>query len=238
MSTFLTAEWRKLAMANYTVDPSILKPYLPAHTQLDLWRGQCYVSLIGFMFLNTRVKGCRIPYHIDFEEVNLRFYVVYDDGVSLKRGVVFIREIVPKRLLTMVANSVYGEHYATMPMKHHWKTEGSQMEVSYQWKQDRWYSFSIKTDRVSQPILAGSEEEFIIEHYWGYTKLSGQKTSEYGVEHPRWEVYPVNQYEIEVDFEALYGEAFGVLNGQKPVSVFLAEGSEISVLGGKKITLR
>jgi uncharacterized protein YqjF (DUF2071 family) len=236
MGTFLTAEWRKLVIANYTVDPSILKPFLPAFTQLDLWKGKCYVSLIGFMFLNTRVKGCRIPYHINFEEVNLRFYVVHDNGVSLKRGVVFIREIVPKRLLTVVANTVYGEHYATMPMKHHWKTEGAEMEVSYQWKQDKWYALSVNTDHVPQPILAGSEEEFITEHYWGYTKLSDHKTSEYGVEHPRWEVYPVNNYEIDVDFAALYGEAFGVLNGQKPVSVFLAEGSEISVLGGNKIT--
>jgi len=223
-------------MANYTIDPSILKPYLPAFTQLDLWKGKCYVSLIGFMFLNTRVKGCRIPFHIDFEEVNLRFYVVHDDGISLKRGVVFIREIVPKRLLTLVANSVYGEHYATMPMKHHWKTEGNHLDVSYQWKKGKWYSLSVKTADEPQAILAGSEEEFITEHYWGYTKLSGHKTSEYGVEHPRWEVYPVREYEIEVDFAALYGKEFELLNRQKPASVFMAEGSVISVLGGKKIT--
>ena len=223
-------------MANYTVDPELLKPYLPAFTQLDLWKGKCYVSLIGFMFLNTRVKGCRIPYHIDFEEVNLRFYVVHNDGVSLKRGAVFIREIVPKRLLTLVANSVYGEHYATMPMKHQWRVDEDQIEVSYHWKKEKWHSFSVKAAHSPQPILKGSEEEFITEHYWGYTKLTDEKTSEYGVEHPRWEVYPVNSYEIDVDFGALYGERIKELNQQKPVSVFLAEGSEISVLGGKKVT--
>jgi uncharacterized protein YqjF (DUF2071 family) len=232
MSTFLNAEWRKLVMANYTLDPNLLQPFLPAGTSLDLWKGQCYVSLIGFLFLNTRVKGCRIPYHIDFEEVNLRFYVVHDDGISLKRGVVFIKEIVPKRLLTFVANTIYGEHYATMPMRHEWKTLESHMEISYQWKQEKWHTLAVQADLSPHAIAEGSEEEFITEHYWGYTRLSENKTSEYGVEHPRWEVYPVNHYQIDVDFAALYDEPFSVLNQQQPVSVFLAEGSEIKVLGG------
>src|SRR5262249_31152496 len=118
--TFLKAEWRKLAMANYAIDKNILTPSIPAKTELDLWNDTCYVSLVGFMFLNTSIKGFKIPFHINFEEVNLRFYVRYQDGTEWKRGVVFIKEIVPKPALTFVANTAYGEHYETMRMDHSW----------------------------------------------------------------------------------------------------------------------
>jgi uncharacterized protein YqjF (DUF2071 family) len=235
MSVFLEAEWRKLVMANYAVDPNILKPYLPYRTELDVWQNNCYVSLVGFMFLNTRVKGFRIPFHVNFEEVNLRFYVRYKDDGVWKRGVVFIREIVPKLALSLVANLVYGEPYVTMPMRHDWSETENSLKVSYEWKKNRWHSMSVEVERTSFPILDGSEEEFITEHYWGYTRRSEVKTSEYGVEHPRWEHFPVMNYHIDVDFGLLYGDKFAHLSMEKPHSVLLAEGSEIRVLGGKNI---
>ena len=117
-SKFLTAEWRKLAIANYSVDPKILKPYLPYKTELDLWNGKCYVSLVGFRFVNTKLKGISIPFHRHFEEVNLRFYVRFKDPTGWKRGVAFIKEIVPKPALTFIANTIYREKYITLPMKH------------------------------------------------------------------------------------------------------------------------
>ena len=89
--SFLKAEWRKLAMANYAIDKDILKKYVPAKTELDLWNDTCYVSLIGFMFLNTKVLGLKIPFHINFEEVHLRFYVNYKDGIEWKRNVLFFQ---------------------------------------------------------------------------------------------------------------------------------------------------
>ncbi len=104
--TFLKAEWRKLVMANYAVDPALLMNYLPNKTELDFWNGTCYVSLVGFMFQNTKVMGIKIPFHVDFEEVNLRFYVRYKDAGEWKRGVVFIKEIVPKPMLKIVANTI------------------------------------------------------------------------------------------------------------------------------------
>src|SRR4051812_45506678 len=108
---FLQAEWRKLAMANYAVDPAVLKRHLPYKTELHLWNDTCYVSLVGFRFVNTRLRGFRVPFHINFEEVNLRFYVRYKDGDQWKRGVVFMKEIVPKPALTFVANAFYKENY-------------------------------------------------------------------------------------------------------------------------------
>ena len=86
----------------------------------------------------------------------------------------------------------------------------------------------------AKPIEAGSAEEFFTEHYWGYTKR-GAWTSEYAVLHPRWQMYSVLQYAIDVDFEALYSNEFGFLTGRTPESILLAEGSVVEVRTGERI---
>jgi len=228
--SFLTAEWRKLAIANYAVDQDILLPYLPAGTIFDLWNGTCYVSLIGFLFKNTKLMGFSIPFHANFEEVNLRFYVKYKDADNWKRGVVFIKEIVPKFALSVVANTIYNENYAAMPMSHNWSESGEEREVTYKWRfRNQWQSFSIQAHKNLAEIPADSETEFITEHYWGYARYSAIKTNEYEVRHPRWAQYKVNHYKLDVDFGLTYGEKFNFLNGQEPASVMLIEGSDISV---------
>lgn len=233
--TFLHAEWRKLVMANFAVEKKLLEPYLPYKTELDLWKDTCYISLVGFMFQNTRVKGFRIPFHTDFEEVNLRFYVRFKDREEWKRGVVFIKEIVPKPALTWVANTIYGENYETMPMGHNWEIRDGLLNVGYKWKKKEWSSINVTADLKPHEMEAGSEAEFITEHYWGYTKIHDQKTSEYRVEHPKWEIYDTKTYSIEVDFGNVYGQSFEFLKNETPLSVFLAEGSEIKVKEGKVI---
>jgi uncharacterized protein len=235
MKTFLTAEWRKLIMANYVVPPTLLAPFVPKNTELDFWNGNCYVSLIGFMFQNTKLKGIRIPFHSKFEEVNLRFYVKHKKDNEWKRGAVFIKEIVPKFMISLVANTLYGEHYQTLPMKNTFNTEGGIQSIEYSWKMDDWQSIKVEAETFLIPILEGSEAEFITEHYWGYTQLNSGKTSEYGVEHPRWDMYPVKKQRINVDFGKNYGAQFEFLNQEKPNSVFLAEGSEIVVREGRFI---
>jgi len=224
-----------LVMANYAVNPEILKKYIPPNTTLDLWEGKCYVSLIGFMFLNTCLKGIKVPYHVNFEEVNLRFYVVREVNGELRRGVVFIREIVPKRILSFVANKLYREHYVTMPMQHEWKLVNDRLEVTYKWKKNNWHSISITALNTTLPIHPDSEEEFITEHYWGYSKLSESKTLEYRVEHPRWKILPIKSFTIEVDFKEVYGDDFSFLTSQVPDSIFMAEGSEIQVFNYRNI---
>jgi uncharacterized protein len=234
-NTFLSAEWRKLAMANYAIDKKILEPYLPAKTEIDLWNNTCYVSLVGFMFMNTKLKGIKIPFHTNFEEVNLRFYVRYNDNGTWKRGVVFIKEIVPKPALTFVANTIYNENYETMQMDHSWWESKENLEVEYKWKKKNWNTFRVNTSTTRELIKNGSEEEFITEHYWGYTKLKNGKTSEYGVEHPKWEVYKTKDFFVDVDFGDIYGVDFAFLKNEIPKSVFLAEGSTIEVKEGKDI---
>ena len=223
-------------MANYAVDPSVLKPFLPSHTELDLWNGTCYVSLVGFLFKNTRVLGFKIPFHINFEEVNLRFYVKYNSTEGVRRGVVFIKEIVPKPAIAWVANTLYKENYASKPMKYAWNEHKNTLEVAYHWQtQNTWFAMKATAENKPQNLVRGSEAEFITEHYWGYARRDENTTIEYQVEHPSWQIYPVLDYKIEVDFEKEYGQTFGFLNQKQPLSVFLAEGSPIIVRAGAEI---
>lgn len=222
-------------MANYAIDRQVLLPFVPAGTELDSWQNTCYVSLIGFMFLNTRIKGFAIPYHTRFEEVNLRFYVRYKHEQEWRRGVVFIKEIVPRPALTFVANTIYKENYETMPMAHTWLLHKDRLDVEYRWKKREWNSFRLTAHPEPMPIETESEHEFITEHYWGYTRISESLTSQYEVLHPRWMTYPVTDYTIQVDFGLVYGDSFAFLSQQKPRSVLLAEGSEISVKTGSKL---
>ena len=176
--SFLKAEWRKLIMVNYAIEPEILKPFVPFGTELDYWNGKCYVSIVGFMFLNTRVLGLKIPFHTNFEEVNLRFYVKRKEGENWKRGVVFVKEIVPKHAITFIANTFYKENYITLQMSHKWKTLGGQLSIEYSWRTKNMVnSLSVVAKRDSEQILENSEAEFITEHYWGYAKNNKAKTN-------------------------------------------------------------
>lgn len=232
---FLTAEWQNLLMANYSVDPSILKKYLPCYTELDAFNGVHYVSLVGFLFANTKVRGLSIPFHKSFEEVNLRFYVRYKENTQWKRGVVFIKELVPKRMISFIANTVYKENYATHPMKHSWIEHENELQVEYYWKAGkRWNFLKAIAEKEPSPLVDGSEEEFITEHYWGYTFIRNTCTGVYQVAHPRWRVHKVKTYDINCDTEKLYGKEFTPFLHQAPSSVFLAEGSEIQVMPGAR----
>lgn len=234
--SFLTAEWRKLAIANYVIDKDILIPYLPAGTEIDLFNGDCYVSLVGFLFKETKLLGVRVPFHANFEEVNLRFYVKYKEGEVWKRGVCFIKEIVPRFALALIANVVYKEHYEWMPMKHRFFEGETVRSVEYEWKcKNSWQKFAINAAVDLSEIVVESEAEFITEHYWGYTKNTETITNEYEVKHPRWMAYKVKSFHIAVDFELNYGKDFKFLNELPPASVMLMEGSEIAVEGKRRI---
>lgn len=228
-------------MVNYEVDPGILESRVPYGTEIDLHEGRCFVSLVGFMFLNTRVLGVPIPFHVNFEEVNLRFYVLRRVGDEVRRGVVFVKEIVPRAAIAFVARTLYGEPYEAAIMR----ANIDAGKVVYRFgklpkpearKFTHLMSEIIKVtrgDRLGVPA-AGSHEEFIIEHYWGYTKRGDTWTDEYRVEHPRWELYATRHPKIRVDFRRWYGEEFSFLSAASPYSVLLAKGSEIAVYKGTR----
>ncbi len=238
MSTFLTAEWRKLIMAQYAIDPAILAPYLPGGLELDLYNNICYVSLVGFLFTKVRLKGIPPPFHTTFEEVNLRFYVKrpLPDGTH-RRGVVFISEIVPKPAITLLARALYGEAYSTARTRHTWTAAPTTLDVRYDWKhRGRWQTIAAHASPQPEPIAPNSLTEFITEHYWGYTKRRNGSTGEYGVAHPRWQVYPIQSSHGEADFASLYGPSFADLTHRKPDHILLAEGSPIAIRSGSHFT--
>ncbi len=232
---FLTAEWKSLIMVNYMVPESLLKPYLPKGVEIDEYNGNCYVSLVAFHFLNTKVKGIAFPFHKNFEEVNLRFYVKYKEDNEYKRGVVFISEIVPKRMIVWVARIIYREKYSYAPMNSSVEENEQERNIVFNWGKAVQQWVQVKTGNKVKPIEPGSEEEFIFEHYWGYTTVNEKQTGEYRVEHPRWNIYPVIDYNMQVNFESLYGSSFTFLNDASPDSVFVAEGSPVKVYQRKVI---
>jgi hypothetical protein len=226
---FLSARWQHLLLANYTIQADVLAPFVPEGTRIDIFNGHVFVSLVAFMFERTRVLGLPIPHHINFEEVNLRFYVTPVNEPS-RRAVTFIKEIVPRRAIPLIANRFFSENYVALPMSH--KT--GECEHVYTWKTIRTHSIRGRiTSPLAYPAL-GSIGEFITEHYWGYAKGS-DKTLEYRVTHPQWKCCVLDDYEINVDFAQTYGERFGFLSQQQPENVLYAEGSEVQVSFPKRL---
>lgn len=235
-NTFLTAFWQNLIFANYEIDSKILQKYLPHKTELDLFEGKCFVSVVGFDFRETAVLGVKFPFHVNFEEINLRFYVRHKDGNTWKRGAVFIKEIVPKSMITFIANTLYKENYATHATRKSLQSIDNQMVLRYEWlNKSRWNYLEVTAENQKNTIAPNSEAEFITEHYWGYARSKENLTMEYEVVHPKWQIQKVINYKIEADFVDLYGCEFSFLENAEPSSVFLADGSQVSILQGKKI---
>jgi uncharacterized protein YqjF (DUF2071 family) len=236
-SVFMTASWRHLAMLNFPIDGRVLEPFLPAGTELDTWRDQAYVSMVGFEFLDARLLGWSIPLHRHFVEVNLRFYVRRQMRDGWRRGVVFIREIAPRALVCVAARWFYNENYVTMPMRHHIVAPGQDREglARYEWYLGkRWQEFSIQYEDEPRALQAGSEEEFIAEHYWAYTRQRNGSTLEYEVEHPPWRISPARSVHYDGDVEAIYGKAFAPYLCE-PTSAFVADGSPVLVRRGRPL---
>ena len=235
---FLTAEWKHLAMLNYEIEPLALSSFIPAGTELDTWNGRTFVSVVGFLFLQTRVCGFPIPFHRNFEEVNLRFYVRRKASDGWRRGVVFIKEIVPRAAIALVARKFYDELYIALPMAH--RIEGVAGKVAaaeYSWRVGKRQNvLKLSTQGDAQPLRDGSEAEFITEHYWGYNKQRNGTSLEYRVEHPRWRVQETSHAELDCDIARLYGARFQNCLTSKPSSAFLAEGSRVRVFKGERVT--
>jgi uncharacterized protein len=224
--TFLTATWSNLFLASWAVPPSLLEPRLPPALALDLRDGQAFVSLVAFEFLDTRVGGIAWPGHRDFAELNLRFYV--RDGAE--RGVVFIREFVPRRLIAWLARRLYNEPYRAAPFVARREDEPGTHGMTYElvWG-GRTHAISvIGNERAFRPP-ADSVEHFFKEHRWGFGIGRDGERLRYEVEHPCWDVYPVLSHRIDLDWGAVYGDEWAFLADTPPCSTVLAAGSAITV---------
>jgi uncharacterized protein YqjF (DUF2071 family) len=236
---FLTAEWRYLVMLNFNVDPSVLHALVPRHTVLDLWNGRAIASVVGFRFLRTRVLGAPIPLHVNFDEVNLRFYVRHTTSEGeVRRGVVFVRELVPRAAIAMVARLAYNEPYWGVPMRSTVPRTLAEApgRVSYEWRTgSRWQHVSATANGEAALPAALSEESFITEHFWGYTRQRDGATVEYEVKHPRWRVWAAREASLDADVPRLYGSSFARALSATPVSAFIAEGSPVTVYRPRRL---
>jgi uncharacterized protein YqjF (DUF2071 family) len=236
---FLTARWEDLVLINYSCPADLLQPLVPRGTELDEWNGEALVSIVGFLFRNTRVAGLRIPFHETFEEVNLRFYVRrVIQGDAPRRAVVFVRELVPRVAIATVARLFYNEPYVAVPMSHRSSLDiATGGTVTYSWAYQREpFALTATARGPGRPPAPGSESEFITEHYWGYTRQRDGSTLEYQVEHPTWSIWDATSVTVSGAFGKLYGSAFGEVLAVTPRSAFIAGGSTVVVQRGRRLT--
>ena len=222
-------------MLSYEVEPAVLVKLVPPGTDLDSFGGTTFVSIVGFQFRDARVLGIPVPFHRHFEEVNLRFYVRRESEGGVRRGVVFVKEIVPRAAIAWVARRVYNENYVALPMEHDDEVgRSSEPRVAYHWEHGG-RSDHLAVRVGGSAVLPGeaSEESFITEHYWGYVRQRNGTTLEYRVEHPRWRVWRAVEAELDCDVAALYGAEFAPYLSGSPRSAFLAEGSAVTVERGR-----
>lgn len=232
---FLTAEWRCLAMINFEVDPVLLLSRVPRGVELDFWKGKTFLSLVGFRFIKARLLGISLPFHGDFDEVNLRFYVRRRTVEGWRRGVVFIKEIVPKLLVAAVARIFYNENYVALAMRHSIEREPC-VSAEYQWRNlGRWNAIKVIASGESDEVAPGSDAEFITEHYWGYCAQRDGGSVEYRVDHPSWRVWRATESSLDCNVAQLYGEEFVDCLGSPPTSAFIAAGSEVTVYRGRRL---
>jgi uncharacterized protein YqjF (DUF2071 family) len=226
MPSFLTARWEHLILASYPVPPEMLEPRVPRGLELDVREGSAWVSLVGFRFLDTRVLGIPWPGHRDFSELNLRFYVRLGD----QRGVCFVREFVPLRIVAWAARVLYNEPYLAAPMTGEVVRQGDAVTASYSLAfAGGMHRISATGDAESHLPRHDSVEHWFKEHQWGFGTDRAGNVLRYEVRHPQWQVHPVRAHAIALDFGVVYGPEWAMLNGRAPASVVLAAGSAISV---------
>lgn len=234
---FLSAEWRDLVMLNYEVEPNLLSRYVPSGTALDSFKGRTYLSLVGFRFCRTKLLGCLpVPFHTNLDEVNLRFYVRRKEGNEDRRGVVFLAEVVPRRAIATIARLAYGENYTHLPMRHRIETQGLNKTVEYQWQVgDQWCTLSAQTVGLPAQPQEGSLEQFITEHFWGYSTQRAGGCVEYHVAHVPWQVWASPKAGFEGETSALYGGELATVLQRRPDCAFVADGSPVIVFTGSRI---
>ena len=252
---FLTAEWRHLIVLNYPIEPELLEPYLPPGLDLDYWNGTTYVSLVAFFFERTRLCGLSIPFHRNFPEVDLRFYVKRPTPHGERRGVVFVREIVPRRAVALIANWLYHEHYIARRMRSEIHMAGSELSagdtIEYAWatrwrisppvsgvglgEGQRWNRLAARVAAPLQLPPPGSLEEFLVEHYWGYVRAPGGTTREYRVAHDPWQVAPADNVTWDCDLAATYHTPLAEYLAVPPAHAIIAAGSPVKLYPGRRL---
>ena len=224
---FLTARWADLLLVTYALPADTLRAYLHPALEPDLWSNAAHVSLVAFRFLDTRILGLPIPGHRHFAEINLRAYVRHGSD----RGVVFIREFVPRRAIAWVANAWYNEPYATAPITATVNTtpeNAARAHFTWRWR-GRTHRLAMTGSPDTSLPPRDSDAFLTKEHEWGFGQTRRGNLLRYHVTHPEWPVRTVTALDLEVDYESLYGPGWAFMNTAAPVSTIYAVGSPVTV---------
>lgn len=225
----MTADWSAVVGVTYAADEARLAPYLPAGAEIDHLDGAARVSLVAFVFRRTRVRGIAIPGHVRFPEINLRFYVRYGG----ERAVVFIREFVPRPAIALTAKLLYNEPYRTIRMREQLIAPDRSQDGRFGVRHRFGRRLANRVEAWAAPAAAlpdpGSAAYWLTHHDLGLGRTRDGSTSTYRVEHPVWALHEVEAFTVDVDFAALYGEAWGCLSAAEPSHVTLARGSNVRV---------
>lgn len=228
--TLITANWKNLVSANYIVNPKLLQKHLPFGTELDYFNGNCYVSLVAFKYTQTQLNKISIPFHSEFEEVNLRIYVKKKIAPNkYQYGVAFPKLFFPKKALTLYAKLVYKEDYSTLKMKYLHETMENNFFLKYSIKNHIWHDIKIIAEKTPSIPLIGSSDEYFNKHFWGYSRVNDSTSTEYELIRDEWSVHKINEWDIKVDFKSLFGDDFDFLKHLKPESITLSNGSKVEI---------
>lgn len=250
----LTANWTELLLLNFVVPAALVARLAPAGTEPDVFDGQAYASIVGFRFHKVRLFGVAVPGHSKFTEINLRYYVRRVVDGELRRGVVFVKEIAPRRAVAAIANWLYNENYCTRPMRTNVRMATNMLgegdTIDYSWwtgrRLGRWQrstpvcetGWNKLAARVAGPLrspAAGSFEEFIVENYWGYVRGRDGRTREYRVVHEPWKVARADNVVWNCDLVASYDAPWTDYLATAPVSALVADGSAVQLFRGRRI---
>jgi uncharacterized protein YqjF (DUF2071 family) len=238
---FLTAAWRDLLMLNFEIDAAVLEPYLPRGVEVDLHEGRALMSMVAFVFERPRLYGIPAPLSARIPEINLRFYVRRHVDGQWRPGIVFIKEIAPWRALpmAMVANHWYHEHYHLMPVRHQLRTldehDDARQHIHYAWKyRGHWNRLAATASGTPHRPVPGSDEAFILDHWFAYTRQPDGSCIERQVDHPLWNLQAVDldSLQFRADVSSLYGAQFVDALSQSPTTAFFSSGSAVGVFGG------
>jgi uncharacterized protein YqjF (DUF2071 family) len=230
MKTLLTAYWTNLLTATFETDKSFLQKYLPAKTELNEWNGKYFMSIVAFMFEKPVIAGLPSPFYRSFEEINLRFYVMYKEKNEWRKGVVFIKEIAPHYIIGQAAKWLYKENFISLPMNHNFSDDKNLRHTNYFCRDNsKWNYLSMESAFTSFEPKEESIESFVRDRYWGYTKTSGNETKEFRIEHQPWKIFPATKFDMTLDIGSIYGEEFKEYLTAKPISTFLMDGSYTKV---------
>jgi uncharacterized protein len=223
---FLTAEWLHVLGVTYPADEQLLAPHLPRGAQIDTLEGSPRVSIVAFHFRRTRLRGVPIPLHVNFGEINLRFYV----RLHGRRAVVFIREFVSRPAISIIAKLTYNEPYRTIRMRDEVLTREDGL-VGVRHRFGRRLGNRLEAWADPEPVVPaeGSAAYWLTHHDLGVGRGRDGGARSYEVDHPVWALHEVRALEVDVDFGGLYGPQWAFLADAEPSHVTLAEGSGVAI---------